>query len=89
MYGTIGHYRIKPGMEAQFRQLFEEQERALGHIPGLVAVYGYRMDTNSVGVASTMTHGQKTIQTLFFLKWAVLYSFRLLHCPIFVELTHF
>ena len=29
MYGTIGHYRVKPGMEAQFRQTFEEQERAL------------------------------------------------------------
>ncbi len=29
MYGTIGHYRVKPGMEAQFRQIFEEQERAL------------------------------------------------------------
>jgi hypothetical protein len=47
MYGTFGHYRIKPDMEAQFRQLFQEQERALGHIPGLVAVYGYRMDANS------------------------------------------
>jgi heme-degrading monooxygenase HmoA len=46
MYGTIGHYRIKPGMEAQFRQLFQEQERTLGHVPGLVAVYGYHMDAN-------------------------------------------
>ncbi len=47
MYGTIGHYRIKSGLEARFRQLFQEQERALGHIPGLVAIYGYRMDANS------------------------------------------
>jgi heme-degrading monooxygenase HmoA len=46
MYGTIGHYRIKPGMEARFRQLFQEQERALGHIPGFVAIYGYCMDAN-------------------------------------------
>jgi hypothetical protein len=48
MYGTIGRYRVKPGMEAQFRQLFEEQERAFegGQLPGLVAVCGYRMDAD-------------------------------------------
>jgi heme-degrading monooxygenase HmoA len=48
MYGTIGRYRVKPGMEAQFRQLFEEQERGFegGQIPGLAAVYAYRMDAD-------------------------------------------
>ena len=48
MYGTIGRFRIKAGMEAQFRQLIEEQAHAFetGQIPGFVVSYGYRMDAD-------------------------------------------
>ena len=48
MYGTIGHFRIKPGMEGQFRQLIEEQAPAFeaGRIPGFVVSYSYRMDAD-------------------------------------------
>jgi quinol monooxygenase YgiN len=48
MYGTIGRFHIKPGMEAQFRQLIEEQGRAFeaGQVPGFVVSYGYRMDAD-------------------------------------------
>ncbi len=46
MYGTIGRYRVKPGMEAQFRQIIEEQARGYRQIPGLVAAYSYRMDAD-------------------------------------------
>ncbi len=48
MYGTIGRFRIKAGMEAQFRQLMEEQAHAFenGQIPGFLASYGYRMDAD-------------------------------------------
>ena len=31
MYGTIGRFRIKAGMEAQFRQLMDEQAHAVEH----------------------------------------------------------
>ena len=48
MYGTIGHYRVKPGMEEQLRQLLEEQGRTFesGQVQGFVATYGYRMDAD-------------------------------------------
>ena|SRR5215469_14464091 len=48
MYGTIGRYRVKPGMEGQFKQLTEEQARVFeaGQIPGFIAAYGYRMDAD-------------------------------------------
>jgi quinol monooxygenase YgiN len=48
MYGTIGRFHVKPGMEAQFRQLLEEQGRAFeaGQVPGFVVSYGYRMDAD-------------------------------------------
>jgi heme-degrading monooxygenase HmoA len=48
MYGTIGHLRIKQGMESQFRQLLEGQASAFesGLVPGFVASYSYRMDAN-------------------------------------------
>jgi quinol monooxygenase YgiN len=48
MYGTIGRFRIKAGMDAQFRQLLDEQAHAVEHgqIPGLIAHYGYRLDAD-------------------------------------------
>ncbi len=48
MYGTIGRFRIKAGMEGQFRQLIEEQAHEFenGQIPGFVVSYGYRMDAD-------------------------------------------
>jgi quinol monooxygenase YgiN len=48
MYGTIGHLRIKPGMEGQFRQLLQEQARAFeaGKIQGYLGTYAYRMDAD-------------------------------------------
>jgi heme-degrading monooxygenase HmoA len=49
MYGTIGRFRIKPGMEAQFRQLIEAQAPPFetGQISGFVASYAYRMDADA------------------------------------------
>jgi quinol monooxygenase YgiN len=49
MYGTIGHFRIKPGFHARFRQLIEEQAPPFetGQIPGFVASYAYRMDAEA------------------------------------------
>ncbi|SRR6266700_2683774 len=49
MYGTIGRFRIKAGMEDQFRQLIEGQASVFeaGQIPGFIASYSYRMDVNS------------------------------------------
>ena len=40
--------RIKPGMEGQFRKLIEEQAPAFeaGQVPGFVASYAYRTDTD-------------------------------------------
>jgi quinol monooxygenase YgiN len=48
MYGTIGRFRIKPGMEGRFRQLIAEQAPAFeaGHIAGFIASYGYRIDAD-------------------------------------------
>ncbi len=48
MYGTIGRFRIKPGMEGQFRQLIEGQARPFEarQVPGFVVSYGYRMDAD-------------------------------------------
>ena len=48
MYGTIGRLRIKPGMEGQFRQLLQEQARAVetGQVSGFVASYVYRIDAD-------------------------------------------
>ncbi len=48
MYGTVARFRIKAGMEGQFRQLIEGQASAFeaGQIPGFVATYGYRMDAD-------------------------------------------
>ncbi len=48
MYGTIGHLRIKTGMEDQFRQLLQEQARAFetGQVPGFVASYAYHIDAD-------------------------------------------
>ena len=49
MYGTIGRFRIKPGMEAQFRQLIEAQAPPFEtkQVPGFVASYAYRMDADA------------------------------------------
>jgi len=48
MYGTIGRFRIKAGMESQFRQLIEGQAPAFesGQVPGFVVSYSYRMDAD-------------------------------------------
>jgi quinol monooxygenase YgiN len=48
MYGTIGRFRIKPGMEAQFRQLLESQGHPFeaGQVPGFVESLAYRMDAD-------------------------------------------
>lgn len=48
MYGTIGRFRMKAGMGAQFRQLMDAQAQAIEHgrIPGLIAHYGYQMDAD-------------------------------------------
>lgn len=49
MYGTIGRFRVKPGMEGQLRQLLQEQARAFetGRVPGFLASYTYRMDADA------------------------------------------
>ena len=44
MYGTVAHYRIKPGMEGQFAEQLRAFEAA--QVPGTVAVYVYRMDAD-------------------------------------------
>jgi len=43
MYGTVARMRIKPGMEAQLRQLSREFEEA--NIPGYLFEYVYRLDS--------------------------------------------
>lgn len=45
MYGTISQMRTKPGMEQQLIQHFHDFEAA--HVPGVVAVYCYRMDADA------------------------------------------
>jgi heme-degrading monooxygenase HmoA len=44
MYGTIGHYRVKPGMEGQLVEQLRVFEAA--KVPGTIAVYTYRMDAD-------------------------------------------
>lgn len=46
MYGTIGHLRVKAGMEETFLQLLKNQAEAFedGHIAGLVGSYMYRLE---------------------------------------------
>ena len=44
MYGTIGHFRVKPGMGAPFIEV-ARQVGALA-LPGIVAAYCYRLDAS-------------------------------------------
>ena len=44
MYGTVAHMRAKPGMEQKLTEHLREFEAA--HVPGAVAIYVYRMDSN-------------------------------------------
>ncbi len=44
MYGTVGHYRVKPGMERQLVEQVRVFEAA--SVPGTVATYVYRMDAD-------------------------------------------
>jgi quinol monooxygenase YgiN len=44
MYGTIGRYRIKPGMEEQLIEQLRVFEAA--KVPGTIATYVYRMDAD-------------------------------------------
>ena len=44
MYGTIGRYRIKPGMEEQLIEHLHVFEAA--KVPGTIATYVYRMDAD-------------------------------------------
>lgn len=48
MYGTVGRFHIKPGMEGLFRQLNEGQAHKFetGQAAGFVASYSYRMDAD-------------------------------------------
>ena len=44
MYGTVAQMRVKPGMEKQLLEHFRVFEAA--HVPGTVAVYCYRLDSD-------------------------------------------
>ena len=44
MYGTVAQFRARPGAGEQLEAYNREQESV--NIPGLVAAYIYRMDTN-------------------------------------------
>jgi quinol monooxygenase YgiN len=44
MYGTVAQFRARPGMREQLEAYSREQ--ASVNIPGLVATYVYRMDTD-------------------------------------------
>jgi antibiotic biosynthesis monooxygenase (ABM) superfamily enzyme len=44
MYGTIARCQVKPGREAEFKQL--EQEYTTASVPGYVSSYVYRMDAD-------------------------------------------
>ena len=44
MYGTVAHMRAKPGMEKQLLEQLRVFEAA--RVPGTVAVYCYRMDSD-------------------------------------------
>jgi quinol monooxygenase YgiN len=46
MYGTVARMRVKPGMEAQLEELSRQIAQEEVHIPGYVAQYVYRMDSN-------------------------------------------
>ena len=48
MYGTIGRFHVKPGMEGQFRQIIDGQGHAFeaGQVAGFVASYAYRIDAD-------------------------------------------
>jgi quinol monooxygenase YgiN len=45
MYGTVARFRLKPGMEDRMLELTHE-EVVGGPIPGCVAQYIYRLDTD-------------------------------------------
>lgn len=45
MYGTIGHFRVKPGMGEQLIEIFREIEAL--NLPGTLAAYCYRMDASA------------------------------------------
>ena len=44
MYGTVAHFRAKPGTEQQLQQINKEYETL--KVPGFVKQYVYRMDSN-------------------------------------------
>lgn len=44
MYGTVARFRVKPGMEGRIVEQLRIFDAA--KVPGVVAVYSYRMDTN-------------------------------------------
>ncbi len=44
MYGTVAHLSAKPGTEAKMRESMREYESV--KIPGAIATYIYRMDSN-------------------------------------------
>lgn len=44
MYGTVAHFRVKPGMEARFGELLRAYEAV--NIPGWIVTYVYRMDAD-------------------------------------------
>ena len=44
MYGTVARLQVKPGMESKLKEVSRTAEEA--HIPGHVATYVYRMDSN-------------------------------------------
>lgn len=44
MYGTVARMRAKPGIEAQLADQMRIYEQA--HVPGAVASYVYRMDSD-------------------------------------------
>lgn len=44
MYGTIAHFRLKPGMEGKLVEQLREFEAA--RVPGTKAVHVYRMDAD-------------------------------------------
>jgi heme-degrading monooxygenase HmoA len=44
MYGTVAHLWAKPGTESKFQELVKEYEQL--KIPGHVATYVYRLDSN-------------------------------------------
>ena len=46
MYGTVAKIRVKPGMSAQLEALSQRMAEEEMQIPGYVAQYVYRMDTD-------------------------------------------